>query len=126
LATSDYHDLSDTQRAAHLVFWYEHEVQNGGHLQYFENRGTGQVGQVIDALKRLGADCQAEVLFRAAAQFAAKVRTKIESVEEYVETALQGEFDLFDQEFCACRPSLVKALEAFLKHNQFAFVVIVD
>jgi hypothetical protein len=24
------------QRPAHLVFWYESEVENGGHFQYFE------------------------------------------------------------------------------------------
>jgi Domain of unknown function (DUF4375) len=40
LAMEAYQDLTPEQRAAHLVFWYEHEVQNGGHLQFFENRGT--------------------------------------------------------------------------------------
>jgi len=40
LATEDYRDLGKEQRPAHLVFWYESEVQNGGHLQYFENRGV--------------------------------------------------------------------------------------
>ena len=30
-------DLSEEQRPAHLVFWYDSEVYNGGHLQYFEN-----------------------------------------------------------------------------------------
>jgi hypothetical protein len=45
LAMEDYHDLVEQQRPAHLVFWYESEVQNGGHLQYFENRQ-----ETIDAL----------------------------------------------------------------------------
>jgi hypothetical protein len=34
LALTDYDELAPQQRAAHLVFWYESEVQNGGHLQY--------------------------------------------------------------------------------------------
>ncbi len=38
LASHDYNELSPRQRAAHLVFWYESEVQNGGHLQFSENR----------------------------------------------------------------------------------------
>jgi hypothetical protein len=40
LAVEDHRDLVPEQRAVYLVFWYESEVQNGGHLQYFENRGT--------------------------------------------------------------------------------------
>ena len=62
LATSDYKDLSQTQRVAYLAFLYDSEVQNGGHLQYFENRGTGRVEESIGALDRLGAPCQRDVL----------------------------------------------------------------
>jgi hypothetical protein len=40
LAMSKDSELTEIQRVAHLVFWYEHEVQNGGHLQYFENRDS--------------------------------------------------------------------------------------
>lgn len=40
LAMEKYGALSREQRPAFLVFWYESEVQNGGHFQYFENRGT--------------------------------------------------------------------------------------
>jgi hypothetical protein len=42
--------LSAEQRPAHLVFWYESEVQNGGHFQYFENRGTEHLAATIEAL----------------------------------------------------------------------------
>jgi hypothetical protein len=38
-SSEDYANLSEERRPAHLVFWYESEVQNGGHLQCFENRG---------------------------------------------------------------------------------------
>ena len=33
-----YEDLAEVQRKAHLVFWYDLQVNNGGHLQYFENQ----------------------------------------------------------------------------------------
>src|SRR5437870_5508991 len=90
LAMSDYGELSAIQRCAHLVFWYEQEVQNGGHLQYFENCGTERVGEVISALRRLGAHCQADVLMKAAEKFGAEPRARLDSIEDYVETALEG------------------------------------
>jgi hypothetical protein len=34
VATEDATRLTATQRAAQLAFWYDSEVQNGGHLQY--------------------------------------------------------------------------------------------
>ena len=40
IAVESYEQLSPVQRMAHLAFWYDSEVQNGGHGQYFENRGT--------------------------------------------------------------------------------------
>src|SRR5438105_4041711 len=85
LARSAYAELTDVQRAAHLVFWYESEVQNGGHLQYFENQGVGQIAEVVTALKRLGGDCQAGVLSAAHARFTGKPRKELRSITEYVE-----------------------------------------
>jgi hypothetical protein len=124
LATSNYRDLTEAQRAAHLVFWYDSEVQNGGHLQYFENRGIGQSNEVIAALRRLGAKCHADVFARAVALFAARHRPRIETVEVYVETALECEFDGLDYLFHECQPPLVKVLEAFLERNQAEFVMV--
>jgi Domain of unknown function (DUF4375) len=126
LAMSDYADLTPKQRLAHLVFWYESEVQNGGHLQYFENQGVDRVKEVIDALKRLHADCQAKVLSRAAKQYARRPRPPIESVQEYVDVALEAEFDEFDQAFHKCEPSLVDALKAYLAENRSDFTIEVD
>jgi len=123
---SDYTDLTVTQRFAHLVFWYEQEVQNGGHMQYFENQGIGRIKEVIGALKRLGAHCQAEVLFLAATQYGYKPRSRIKSVKEYVEKALKAEFDQLDQAFHECQPSLEATLQAFLAKNQSEFVVVTD
>ncbi|SRR6266511_978315 len=124
LAMCEYAKLSKKQRPAHLVFRYYSEVENGGHMQYFENIGTRRIKETVAALELLGAACHAKVLSRAAAQFKSKPRSKIRSVEEYVETALQGEFDRFDREYAKCRPTLDKALEAFLANNQSDFVLV--
>ena len=50
LAMEAYEDLSPVQSVAHLDFWYDAEVQNGGHDQYFENRGTGLIAESVAAL----------------------------------------------------------------------------
>ena len=124
IAMSDYSKLSKKQRPAHLVFRYESEVQNGGHLQYFENFGTRRIKDTVAALELLGAPCHAKVLARAAARFKSKPRLRIRSVEEYVETALEGEFDKFDRAYAGCRPELEKVLKTHLSRNQAEFVII--
>lgn len=124
LAHADIAALTDIQRAAYLVFWYESEAQNGGHLQYFENRGSAEAEEAVTALGRLGASCQERVLARATARYAAKTRPAIASVQHYVEIALEGEFDDLDRQFHDCCPSLVEALQNYLGQHQAEFVLI--
>jgi len=124
LAIEGYEDLSNEQRPAHLVFWYESEVQNGGHMQYFENRGVRYLDETIAALGLLGAICQQDVLREAGAQFLGRARPRIKSAQQYSEIALQGEFSSFDSRFHACSPSLQQCLETHLERHQSLFVTI--
>jgi hypothetical protein len=124
VATEENSDLTPEQRAAHLVFWYEHEVQNGGHLQYFENWGTERLDETIEALGLLGAECQQRVLREAGRLWLSRPRFKIESAEQYFEIALAGEFDRFDTGFGLCEPQLDKKLEEYLSQHQCSFVVV--
>ena len=121
---SEYDQLSKKQRPAHLVFWYYSEVENGGHMQYFENRGPTRIRETIAALELLGCSRHAKLLSRAVAQFRSKHRSRIRSVDEYVDTALEGEFDRFDSEYATCRPTLEQALERYLGRNRSEFVVV--
>ncbi len=124
LAMSNYTELSKKQRPAHLVFWYYSEIENGGHMQYFENRKPARATETVASLELLGCSCHAKLLSKAVAQLKSKPRSRIQSVEEYVETALQGEFDRFDDEYAKCQPTLDKALERYLARNQSEFVLI--
>lgn len=124
LAMEDYQDLTPLQRAAHLVFWYENEVQNGGHLQFFENRGTVHLDETIDSLGLLGAVSHQQVLRDAGDLWLSRARSRIENVEEYCEAALEGEFAAIDIRFGQCDPPLQKKLEEFLRDYQSAFVII--
>jgi hypothetical protein len=126
LADSEYDELNEVQRDAYLVFCYESEVQNGGHLQFFENAGAGRVPELAGALRRLGADCQANLLGLAVDRWLEKARPRIRSVEEYVEIAGQAEFDSFDRTFHECRLTLTDVLEDYLRRHQTEFVVFVE
>lgn len=124
LACEDYDDLTVEQRFAHLVFWYESEVQNGGHLQYFENRGTEHLEETIEALGVLGAPCQQRILRQTSALFLSSPRLRISSVEEYVARALEVEFSTYDLQFGECSPSLTDCLEQYLVNHQSLFVLV--
>ena len=124
LAEYSYEELSAEQRPAHLVFWYESEVQNGGHLQYFENRGIEHLAETIAALGLVGASCQQQLLQDASTLFFSHPRKPIDSVEEYVSIAMEDEFGSFDQRFGLCSPSLVSCLENYLETHQSMFVTI--
>ncbi|MBI3822061.1 MAG: DUF4375 domain-containing protein, partial [Planctomycetes bacterium] len=121
LAMSEYDDLTEIQRTAHLCFWYDSELQNGGHLQYFENQGDTRVEEVIRSLKLLRGAAQADVLLRAAVRFRSKRRKRIENAEDYVEKALEDEFDSLDSDYYRCRPEVGELLENYLAEHRDEF-----
>ena len=122
LAMERFSELSAEQRPAHLVFWYESEVQNGGHFQYFENRGTEHLAATIEALGLLGAVCQQQVLRAAGELWLSRSGPRVETAQEFCDTALEGEFAAFDSRFHKCSPSLQESLEAYLSRHQSLFV----
>ncbi len=88
LAMESYEDLAPIQRVAHLAFWYDSEVQNGGHLQYFENQGADVLESTLDALSQLDAISQRQLLGCAGEMYRGRSRPEINTVEEYVDVAL--------------------------------------
>jgi hypothetical protein len=122
LAMENYQELSPVQRPAHLVFWYESEVQNGGHFQFFENRGTEQLVATIDALGLLGATCQQQVLREAGELWLGRSRPQIQKAQEFCDAALEGEFRTLDSRFHACSPTLQECLEVYLGGHRSSFV----
>lgn len=123
LAMSDSSELNEAQRPAFLVFWYESEVQNGGHLQYFLNRGFGDVDETVQALQLLDAVEQAGILQQAADIWRSKASTAPTSVEEYVDEALEFEFEDLDRRFYECELELSTALENHLTEHESVFII---
>jgi hypothetical protein len=114
--------LTETQRHAHFAFWYDSEVQNGGHLQYFENQGTGHVESALRGLQMIGAHLQHSLLSAAVARWLSNPRKRIETGEEYVATALQDEFGDLDSAYYSCKPDITSLLHAYLDSHFNDFV----
>jgi hypothetical protein len=108
-------------RDASLVFWYDSELQNGGHLQYFENRGTDDAQDTISALVNIGAVHQKDIFEKALKLWSSKERMPIEEVDEYVSQALDGEFDDLDSEYYECLPDMNSYLEKYLERYKDEF-----
>jgi hypothetical protein len=123
LAMSEYGDLMPAQRPARLVFRYESEVQNGGHLQYFENVGPERGEETIRSLDALGASAQARTLEQALARWNSAGRLSPVDSQEYSAIALEAEFDDLDNAFYRCPVQLADLLERHLVENEAAFIV---
>ena len=85
------------QRLAALVFWYQAEVNNGGHFQYFVNKPSFPHREVVAALRELGATHSANVLDAALRQLGGRLPLFPETAEDFEAGREQfdlGEFDV--------------------------------
>ena len=124
VASEDYESLTRLQRVAHLAFWYDAEVRNGGHLQYFLNSAGAHRHVAIDALVALGLTGHADILRRATAAWDSKPREEVETVDEFVNEALENEFGEYDGAYYDSLPDVDKALESYLAEHQEEFVIV--
>jgi hypothetical protein len=120
LAMEDDCALTPTQRSVQLAFWYDSEVQNGGHGQFLENRGTDRLQDTIAALKELGLSCQAAVLSDLAAELS---RGTPEAA--WSDTLSPATTNTADAAYHACSPSVPEALELHLAAHQAEYVELV-
>ncbi len=117
LAMEDAADLSPLQRQAQLVFWYDAEVQNGGHGQYLENRGVAKLSETVAALRALGLPAQADILASAAAALAAGTPQA-----DWADTLDDTFIACLDEAFFRAEPTVTAALEAHLAANSRAYL----
>lgn len=122
VALTEQDDLTPVQSVAHLAFWYDSELQNGGHLQHFSNRGAVCAAGTIGALTVLAAKKQSAILMGALGAWQAQGRTPIASVEDYIEEALADEFGDYVARYHQCVPALTSLLQAYLDANESQFI----
>ena len=123
LATAEAVELHPTQRSAYFVFWYESEVQNGGHLQYFYNRGPDEASQAAASLRLLGATAHAELLSAALAAWRSRPRPAPDTIDDFAAEAMAAEFATHDERFGHLDP-LTAALERHLLQHRDAFLIL--
>jgi len=74
------------------------------------------------ALGSVGATCQQELLREAGELWLSLTRSRVQTTEEFCDTALEDEFEAFDSRFHDCSPSVQECLEAHLERYQAFFV----
>ncbi len=112
------------QRHCHLCFTYYGEVMNGGHFQFFENNGVEYARDVLHSLHGLGIVVVAEILEDALRVAAARQWQVIESVEEFVESSLEGLFERHDDDFYSLKPDLLVLLQDIGERQRDEFFTI--
>ena len=118
---SELHDLSPIQRVAHLVFWYDSEVLNGGHDQYFGNREYFDQNAVIQALHTVGAFEQAKILAEALEEESKRQESEPEATDQaFAEDDYP--FAEFDEATRACATPVVNYLERYLDRHEREFI----
>ena len=125
LAMEAYEELTQIQKPAFLVFWYDTEVQNGGHLQYFHNSAGQRAVETLEALTALKMDRQRAILADAISFVSENPITEIEAVEDYMAEALDHKFDKFDSRYYRCEPSAMDILEEYLKVHLDEFIEVI-
>jgi hypothetical protein len=123
LTMTEYDQLTPQQQLAHLVFWYESEVQNGGHLQYFNNQPLERAEATITALRALGALPQSLILESALARWRDVGRLPPADVNEYIAMAVEREFADCDRLFGECARTLIDYLQQHLASHGSDYIV---
>lgn len=111
------------QRRAALVFWYQEEVNNGGHFQYFVNKASFPHTEIVAILREMGAMHSANVLEAALRQLDGHLPLFPGTAEEFETERREldlGEFDVMwgsegDKEILA-------AMQRYLKAHESEFV----
>ena len=117
-----YEELSPVQQVAHLGYWYEAEVYNGGHLQYFRNDSGRYLAETIAALPFLGAEAHATVLKDAFKRIGARPEL-IDRNRNHGELARTYPFKDIDRAFWQCKPELDELLPRYLDEHLGDFIV---
>ena len=124
LAMEREEDLTNIQKNAKRAFLYDSEIQNGGHLQYFENTFLDDYSEIINSIEIFGAINHAKLLKKAVEIYFNKKRTKIENVENFIAEYQNEEYQNLDNEYYAIEPDMNYYLNKYLEKYQDEFIEI--
>jgi hypothetical protein len=122
LAMENEKNLTDIQKNAQRAFWYESEVQNGGHVQYFENMNLDNYVLIINSLKYIGADNHAEILEKAVKIYFKNGIRNIDSVNDLIKASLEDKIQELDYEYNEIKPNMNYYLKEYLNKYLEEFI----
>jgi hypothetical protein len=114
---ASYEELSPNQQVAYLGYWYEAEIYNGGHRQFFRNSAGRYVTETIAALPVLGAETHARLLKEAFE------RTRVEPELAKRSAARARPFDDIDRAYWQCKPELEELLHRYVDEHLGDFIL---
>ena len=115
-------DLTPIQRVAHLAWWYMGEVFNGGHYQYFVNKGHYNHQEVIRALEEIGCSEHATNLAAALKEIIAHPIDQTESVDEFLTGAVARDLSGYDDVFNKMPYTIDTGLREYLDKHEGEFI----
>lgn len=116
-------ELTSKQQNVLQTFIYDSEVLNGGHLQYFQNQGTEKVNKILPFLEEIGAHCQKEILSKVYDLAQNLPVIGADTLEEYQERAMKGEFFELDMAYYKCPAEIgTNLLQRYVIENLSEFV----
>ncbi len=121
LAVLQMENLTPVQRRASLAWCYMSEVHNGGHWQYFCNDAHFDHEEVIESLRTIGAEEQAEILKQAWAKLPEDIR-RPETVEQFIAGYDEVDMQHLDTAFNDCTKQIEDHLEDYLDRYESEFI----
>jgi hypothetical protein len=102
---------SSEYRPFWLTYIYDAEVKNGGHLQYFHNKGVSSVQETLDVLRSIGASDHEKLLEACWSKVKEAPVERVSSLQEYSELALEQSFNAEDSAYYKLPQDLFDLLE---------------
>jgi hypothetical protein len=113
---------SEAQQYVFAVWWYQYEVNNGGHEQFFENSAGIVWEEALKGLKEMGLEENVQILKEAIERMGGAPSKEREGRFEQLES-LEPNFDDLDERFDKLMVGMVTydGLEAYIKANRESF-----
>lgn len=103
----------------YALFYYQAEVNNGGHHQYFHNWPDPDVWKrAVAGARAIGQDAVADSLESAAEMWLGKKRRRPFTIRGFMRQAREKEFEAFDQAFYTAEAAFQAAFEAAFRPSE--------
>lgn len=124
--SNSYEELNEIQKVLRSVTIYDLEVRNGGHIQYFVNRGAAQLNELLQALTKIEANEQYDILKEVSATTRPELVGNTKELSECASYFYANNQHNYDQRYYQCNPSTDELSLDFVKAHIDQFVKFED